>query len=149
VHRALELVLSGSIASVDTAVEVAAQAVELTEHRADAVADVQRALAALHTHGVVANPTVAVALEYPLATAWSDGKLMTGFIDLLALGADAAMVIDFKTDAAPSGGLPAAYERYARQLRLYGEMLRTAGVVGRRQLRLGLLLTATGELHWV
>ncbi|HXQ23632.1 MAG TPA: UvrD-helicase domain-containing protein [Candidatus Acidoferrales bacterium] len=149
VHRALELVLSGSIGSVDSAVSVAAQASEFTEHLADAVEDVRRGLAALGQLGVVGNPAVAVALEYPLATAWHGGKLLTGFIDLLAVGADTAMVIDFKTDAAAPGGLPAAHARYARQLRLYGEMLRTAGLVGDRQLRLGLLLTATGKLHWL
>jgi ATP-dependent exoDNAse (exonuclease V) beta subunit len=131
------------------AVSLAAQEVGSTEHLTEAEADVQRALEALRRFGLAGNPAVTLMTEYPLAMLWNDGKLLSGFIDLLALSDDTAMVIDFKTDTPVAGGLAAVYPKYAAQLRLYGDMLRTAGLVGARQLRLGLLLTATGKLRWL
>lgn len=148
VHRALELILAGSIDSASAAVSLASQEVGLSESLTEAQADVERALQALRRIGV-GNGGATVATEYPLAMPWTDGKLLTGFIDLLVLNADAAMVIDFKTDAPAGGPVAIAYPKYAAQLRLYGEMLRTAGMVGERELRLGLLLTASGEVHWL
>ena len=147
VHRALELAVSGAIHSVAGAVALAAQETGLTDHLADAEADVQRALATLHELQIHNHPAMHVCTEYPLAMRWRDGKLLNGVIDLLAVSADVAFVIDFKTDMPLSGTLVAAYPRYAAQLQLYGEMLRAAGVTGARRLRLGLLLTASGEFR--
>jgi ATP-dependent exoDNAse (exonuclease V) beta subunit len=149
VHRALELMLSQSGTAVPAAVEVAAQEMELTEHLAEARADVERALDALHQAGAVADPAMSVLTEYPLTMPHGNGQLLSGFIDLLLIDADSATVIDFKTDAPIRGALDKAYPRYAAQLRLYGELLRAAQLVGHRRLRLGLLLTASGELRWL
>jgi ATP-dependent exoDNAse (exonuclease V) beta subunit len=149
VHRALELILSNSAASLTQAVALAAQESGLTDHIAAARADVQRALEALRALGIGSNTALTVSTEYPLAMPWAGGKLLSGFIDLLVLDADTAMVIDFKTDAPVGGALSVAYPRYAAQLQLYGTMLRASGVVGTRELRLALLLTATGELRWM
>jgi ATP-dependent helicase/nuclease subunit A len=149
VHRSLELILTGSNSDVSLAVSLASQEVGLTEHLAEAEADTRRAIDALRRGAILDQPGGTLVTEYPLAMPWNGGKLMTGFIDLLVLNATQAMVIDFKTDASPSGPVFARYPKYATQLRLYGEMLRAAGVVGERELRLGLLLTAAGELHWL
>ena len=149
VHRSLELILSGAIDDLSRAVSLAAQEAGLTEHLAEVEADTRRAVDALRRGGMLDQAGATLLTEYPLAMAWNGGKLMTGYIDLLVLKATEAMVIDFKTDAPPSGSVFASYPQYATQLRLYGEMLRAAGIVGERQLRLGLLLTAAGELHWL
>jgi ATP-dependent helicase/nuclease subunit A len=149
VHRSLELILAGSNSDVSLAVSLASQEVGLTEHLAEAEADTRRAIDALRRGGILDQPGGTLVTEYPLAMSWNGGKLMTGFIDLLVLNATQATVIDFKTDAPPSGPVFASYPQYATQLRLYGEMVRAAGIVGERELRLGLLLTATGELHWL
>jgi ATP-dependent exoDNAse (exonuclease V) beta subunit len=149
VHRSLELIVSRSIDDVARAAALAAQEVGLTEHLAEAEADTRRALDGLRRVGILDQPGSTLVTEYPLAMAWDGGKLMTGYIDLLVLSATQTMVIDFKTDAPPDGSVFARYPKYATQLRLYGELLRAAGIVGERELRLGLLLTASGELHWL
>jgi hypothetical protein len=41
------------------------------------------------------------------------------------------------------------YPEYARQARTYGRLLTSAGVVGTRRLRCGLLFTAEGAVRWV
>lgn len=56
---------------------------------------------------------------------------------------------DYPPDAPRPGSLAAAFPEYAAQLRLYGDLLRAAGVVGDRELQLGVLLTASGELRWL
>jgi ATP-dependent helicase/nuclease subunit A len=149
VHRALELMLAACLDSVAAAVALAAQESGLTEHHAEAEADVHRGLEALRRIGVGSDQALAVATEYPLSAAGAGGTLVTGFIDVLVVRPDTLAIIDFKTDAPVPGYLPAAYPRYAAQLRLYGEMLRSAGVAGGREMRLGLLLTASGELRWL
>jgi ATP-dependent exoDNAse (exonuclease V) beta subunit len=154
VHRALELLVARCVDQVETAVSLAAQEASLTEaslseHRADAEADVRRALDTLRHLGVLGNAAVSVASEYPLAMQWGDGQLLSGYLDLVAIGAEQVTVIDYKTDAPRRGALRTAYPEYAAQLRLYGELLRAAGVVGARALKLGVLLTASGELRWL
>ena len=149
VHRALELLLSGEAGSAAIAVSLASQEAGSTEHAAAAEADVQRAVDALRQATVIGDGGVAIATEYPLAMGTRDGKLLTGFIDLLAVSATEVVVLDFKTDAPVAGVLARAYPRYAAQLRLYAELLHAAGVLEGRALRLGVLLTASGELRWL
>ena len=67
----------------------------------------------------------------------------------MVIAADTAMIIDFKTDSPVAGPLAVTYPRYAAQLQLYASMLRNSGTVGARTLRLGVLLTATGEIRWL
>ena len=148
VHRGIEFWLTGSTDTLAAATALAADAAGLTEHRAQAHADVERAVEALRQFGVTrTGPTVAT--EYPLAATWQGGKLLTGFVDLLVLTRETILILDFKTDAPVDGPLSGAYPHYAEQLRLYGELLRTTGVVGSLPLRLGLLLTASGEVRWL
>ena len=149
VHRALELVLADGTLTPALAVARAAQETGLTDHRDDAAADVHRALACLAQQGWLGTPGVTLATEYPLAMAWQDGKLLSGFIDLLAFTAEALLVIDFKTDVPLPGALAVAHPRYAAQLHLYGELLRRSRVAGDRRLRCGLLFTVSGELRWL
>jgi ATP-dependent exoDNAse (exonuclease V) beta subunit len=149
VHRALELLVAQCVDEVEVAVSLAAQEASLTAHRAEAVADVRRGLETLRHLGVLGNAAVGVASEYPLAMPWNDGQLLSGSLDLVAVASDRVTVIDYKTDAPRPGRLHTAYPEYARQLRLYGDLLRAAGVVGARTLQLGVLLTASGEVRWL
>ena len=86
--------------------------------------------------------------EYPLYDV-QPGKLLSGFIDLLAVSDSEVLVIDFKSDQPRDGEVAIAYPTYAAQLRLYGQALIRSGRLGARALRLGVLLTATGELRWL
>jgi ATP-dependent exoDNAse (exonuclease V) beta subunit len=79
----------------------------------------------------------------------ADGVLLSGFVDLLAADDTTMTAIDFKTDVAPQAAAARVYPEYAAQLRLYGEMLRASGMVGTRELRLGLLFTESGRIDWV
>jgi len=148
VHRALELLLSGSCADTATAVALAIQEIGLTDHLVEARADVLRATEALRQLSV-GSEGARLSTEHPLAIAWKDGKLLTGFVDLMLVTDEAVRVIDFKTDAPVPGPVRTAFPKYAAQLGLYGEMLQAAGVVGRRELQLGVLLTASGEMRWL
>jgi ATP-dependent exoDNAse (exonuclease V) beta subunit len=150
VHRALELTLSAAPSLTPAAaVAVAAQEVRLDDRRTDAVDDVARALVALRAAGIVGQPTVELVTEYPVVIAQPDGSLMSGVIDLLARDARTVWVIDFKTDLPRVGSLRTAQAAYVRQLQAYQTMLEAAGVVGGREVRSGLLFTATGTLHWL
>ena len=149
VHRAIELLLSGASNTAAAAVTLAAQEAKLRDHLTEATADVERACSALAAIGLGHNPDLTVCTEYPVAMLREQGVLLSGFVDLLLSDASTVTVIDFKTDRPLDGDLVVAYPRYTRQLRLYGEMLRVAQIVGARQLRLGVLLTATGELRWL
>jgi len=148
VHRALELVLTQPGRDVDSARALAIAESGLAEDLAEAQADVARALETLRQNLSLGSPDIDLACEYPIVQAASEGRLLTGFVDLLIRDADTLTVIDLKTDAVIPGPLEVAYPEYARQLGLYAEMLRAAGVVGERRLRCGLLFTATGELRW-
>ncbi len=147
VHRALQLLVSQCMTDTAAAVSLAAQEIGIADRLPEAEADVRRALHALAQLGIEAGDIVHT--EYPLAVLHNGSKLMSGFVDLLVIRPEAALVIDFKTDTALPGALAAVYPQYAAQLRLYGEMLRTAGVLASRTLHLGLLLTASGELRWL
>lgn len=149
VHRALELLAVGDAADAQGAVAIAMREVGANERADAAVEDVGRARSALVEAGIDAARGADIATEYPVCTLTADGQLLSGFIDLLAVDADAVTAIDFKTDIAPKAAAARVYPEYAAQLRLYGEMLRQAGVVGQRQLRLGLLFSETGAIHWI
>ncbi|MBI1815817.1 MAG: UvrD-helicase domain-containing protein [Deltaproteobacteria bacterium] len=148
VHRALELLLSGAQPSPHEAVSLAARENNFDEHAAEALADVERALAALDSADVTADNGWQLCCEYPVYDV-QPGTLLSGFIDLLAVSANEVLVIDFKSDQPRDGDVASAYPAYAAQLRLYGEALEHSGRIGKRKVRLALLLTATGELRWL
>ncbi len=147
VHHAIGLALSG--ASPRDAVEHAAKHTGLAEHLDEACADVDRALAALKAENLLRPLGSELQIEYPVAGAWNDGVLLSGYIDLVAAPDGRLDVVDFKTDAPPDCPVEEAYPEYANQVRTYGRLLCAAEVTGNRSLRCGLLFTADGLLRWL
>ncbi|HYD50811.1 MAG TPA: UvrD-helicase domain-containing protein, partial [Terriglobales bacterium] len=148
VHLALQIALTRLDIDPADAVSLAAASAGLQDNLEEAQADVNRALASLLELGV-ARGAATIAVEYPVVALWPDGKLVTGLLDLLVLEAERATVIDFKTDPPPPGKIEWSYRAYAEQLRLYGELLRAAGLLQGRELRQGLLFTADGVVRWL
>ncbi len=147
VHRALELALGGGQTPARNAVENAAAGAGVRERIGEAIEDVERTLAALRDNGI-SQPGWQLLCEYPICHV-QPGQLLNGFIDLLAVSGNEVAVIDFKSDQPREGEVASAYPDYAEQLRLYGAALEHSGRMEGRTLRLGLLLTATGELRWL
>lgn len=135
VHRAIGLVLIRGL-SAHHAVEAAARIVALAEHFDEAIADVERAIAALRTAGLLGGNR-AIRLEYPVATV-RDGQLVTGYADFVSAASDETVVVDFKSDHASS--VADINPAYMRQLAIYAEVVRAR--------RSALLFTATGLLAW-
>jgi len=151
VHRALGLVLERGLAA-PAAVERAAREMGRSEHLDEAVNDVERALAALRSDGVVNG---SYRLEYPVAiderAADGDGLLVVGSIDLISVDGDRLDIIDFKTDRAPGEGERAegTHPAYVAQVSAYARMLDRTGVSSGKRVRRGLLFTETGAIHWL
>jgi ATP-dependent helicase/nuclease subunit A len=149
VHNAIGLALKSSETNAQEAVRRAAKLYGLTEHLDEAVADVTRGLEALRSAGLTLPLGPNLQLEYPIAGSLSDGDLLTGYIDLVAVTDNGVDVIDFKTDSPPPGQVEQTYPEYAGQVRIYGKLLEAAGVLKGRHFRCGLLFTANGAIHWV
>ena len=139
VHRAIGVVLKHRVAAAE-AVARAARVTGLDGLAAEAAADVERAIATLEREGM--GRGTGTKTEYPVAAA-AEGKLIVGYIDLIAMKDDVATIVDFKTDAAPRGDALSTYPEYARQVKAYGRM------VGMANTRCALLFTETGEMCWV
>jgi ATP-dependent helicase/nuclease subunit A len=121
----------------------------LTEHLAEVAEDVERAIAALAREGIAGPTGPSLQLEYPVAGAWDGGRLLSGFVDLVAVRGDRLDIIDFKTDAPPASvAVEQAYPEYAEQVRLYARLLENAGL-GAMSVRCGLLFTGDGAIRWV
>ena len=73
-------------------------------------------------------PGAAPPLEYPIHGAWSDGQLASGYIDLVSVDGRID-IIDFKTDTPSTGPVEKTYPKYAAQVRTYGSLLKTAGIL--------------------
>lgn len=146
VHRAIGIALASGGLSGRVAVARAAGRAGVGAQPTEAADDVDRACAALRAEGLLRPPGPTLRLEYPIAGALDPAELIHGFIDLIAVDAESVVVLDFKTDAPPLGGVD---RRYARQIRAYAELVRAAGLVGDRRLRYGLLYTADGRIRWL
>jgi len=109
---------------------------------------VERGLQALAREGLRAVPGDALRLEYPVALG-RDGKLLVGYVDLLAARDGGLVVIDFKTDAAPAGEVARSHPDYVEQLRAYAAILVELGLAPEGKVRCGLLFTADGGVRWV
>ena len=145
VHAALSAILRGSQTDVEKVVSACAAGRGLEKHMDEAVKDVGRALDALKRMGLLAGEVVCYP-EYPVVMPDGQGRLVTGYIDLVAWASDCVWIIDFKTDPAPEGPLELAYPDYVKQIGLYKELLgRTAGI--KKPIRAGLLFSATGRLE--
>ncbi len=149
VHHAIGLVLRSGTLAAEEAVRRAAERHGLKEHLDEAAADVRRAMETLRAEGLARAPGADLQIEYPIAGAWEDGLLMSGYIDLVAIADGRVDVIDFKTDVSPEEPVDRTYPEYAAQVRAYGRLLEAAGVVGSRRVRCGLLFTADGRIRWV
>jgi ATP-dependent exoDNAse (exonuclease V) beta subunit len=149
VHRAIGLVLHNAKLNATEAVRLAAQAAGLQVHLEDAVADVERALAALRSEGLLRALGPDLQIEYPIAGPMNGGLLASGYIDLVGASENRLDLIDFKTDAPPQGPVAQFYPGYVAQVRAYAQLLAIADATSQRSLRHGLLFTADGSIHWV
>jgi ATP-dependent helicase/nuclease subunit A len=116
--RAVHAVLQ----TVDLATGAGLDATARAQALAEGVADREREVHNLAA-SVLASPIVRTAVsagwdrwrEVPVA-AEVDGILLEGFVDLLLRTPDGLIVVDYKTDRAPTGAqLDTAVERYSRQ----------------------------------
>ncbi len=144
VHVAIGLALQAGQLAQD-AVRSAATRTALTAYMPQAIEDVVRALAALHSLGVSTHEGV-YRLEYPVAGLVPGGDLVAGYVDLVAALAEGIIVLDFKTDAPPASEdqIPQAY---LDQVRGYADVLE--GALGTGPIRAGLLFTADGAVRWL
>jgi ATP-dependent exoDNAse (exonuclease V) beta subunit len=74
---------------------------------------------------------------------------MTGYIDLVAFTGDDGVIVDFKTDRAPSEPARDSHPGYVAQVEAYARMLAAAETVSAEKIRRGLLWTETGKLEWL
>jgi ATP-dependent exoDNAse (exonuclease V) beta subunit len=149
VHRAIGLALADAALAPGAAVARAAGETGLREHLEDAAADVRRALDALEAEGLRSAPGPALRLEYPVAHA-AGGKLLTGYVDLLAVRDGRPVVLDFKTDAPPlDEPVETSHASYVEQVRSYARILEALAVAPPGTVRCGLLFTAEGRVRWI
>ncbi|MEW6269200.1 MAG: 3'-5' exonuclease, partial [Thermodesulfobacteriota bacterium] len=146
VHRAIARAVRDPRRAVGDIVREIAPLTGLDEHLGDAVRDVERAVAALRAASLLEDGVVR-RFEYPVAAA-RDGRLLVGYVDFLADDGACLHVVDFKTDAPPrdAADVPA---KYARQVMEYASLLRDAGLANGRQVRAGLLFTASDSIVWL
>jgi ATP-dependent helicase/nuclease subunit A len=143
VHAALSTILRGSQAQIVKVVRACAARCDLKNHLDEAIRDVRRALDTLRKMGLLAD-NVTRYPEYPVVMPDGRGRLITGYIDLVADTPDRIWVIDFKTDAPPEGPLEAAYPDYMKQIDLYRELM-TKTLNIKKPIRAGLLFSASGK----
>lgn len=148
VHLAIGFALRDRSLAPAAAVERARATTGLLERVTEAAEDVARALGALDQAGLRRDPGPDLQLEYPVAQA-RDGRLLVGYVDLLAAGPAGLAVIDFKTDAPPAGDLARSHPAYVEQVRSYARILEELGVAQPGAVRTGLLFTAEREIRWV
>ena len=140
VHAALDAFARGT--EQEQAISLACSAHGVDPGLLDAVrADVGRAIGRLRTEGWL-DAGVRLAPEHPIAGEGPRGELLEGAIDLLVVREEEVVAVDYKTDTSSALVVPA----HGAQLRLYAQLLRGAGVLGDRRLRLAILFTASGEL---
>ncbi|MGB7294595.1 MAG: 3'-5' exonuclease, partial [Candidatus Aminicenantales bacterium] len=144
VHAALSAILRGGTATIEKVVRACAARSGLENHSDDAVKDVRRAIDTLKKMGLLAGDVARFA-EYPVVASDDQGRLITGYIDLVASAPDCTWIIDFKTDPVPEGPLELSYPDYLRQIGLYKDLLgKTTGI--KAPIRAGLLFSADGRL---
>ncbi|MFY3743277.1 UvrD-helicase domain-containing protein [Anaeromyxobacter sp. Red801] len=148
VHHAIGIALAAPGAPVAEAVARAARELAVAVDLRAAADDVERALSALEAAGLRRAPGPELQLEYPVAIA-REGKLLVGYVDLLAAADGRLDVIDFKTDRPPEGDVTATHPDYVAQVRTYGQLLAELGLAAGRTVRCGLLFTADGGIRWV
>jgi len=146
VHRAIELCFASKAVTAAAAVAQAAREHDLSDHLHEVEQDVGRVLDALEQEGITPPMNSRLRLEYPIA-GQQDGRLLLGTIDLVAAERDELIVIDFKTDAPPTGAVESALPGYVEQLRTYARLLTES--TGTTAVRTGLLFSADGNIRWI
>jgi ATP-dependent helicase/nuclease subunit A len=141
VHMAIGIALRTEAPAGD-AVRTASMQTGLCEHLADAADDVARAMATLGALGIGPN---AFELEYPISALTADGRLVSGYIDLLAMTEHETLLVDFKTDTPPASG-ESPTPKYVEQVTGYADVVSRALSV---RVRAGLLYTADGAVRWL
>jgi ATP-dependent exoDNAse (exonuclease V) beta subunit len=149
VHLAIGLLLRDGGLTAQEAVRREAERIGLQGHLDEAAGDVMRAVETLRTENLAGPIGAHLQLEYPIASAWDDGRLMGGYIDLVGAAEELLRIVDFKTDTPPPGPVERSYPAYAEQVRTYGRLLAASGVLGDRKLNCGLLFTADGTIRWI
>ena len=145
VHAALSSILRGSQSEIGKVVSACAARTSLKAHLDEAAKDVRRALDTLKKMGLLAEEVTRYA-EYPVVMPDGQGRLITGYIDLVVCARDSVWIIDFKTDPPPEEPLELAYPDYVKQIALYKELLGKATDI-KAPTRAGLLFSATGRLE--
>jgi ATP-dependent helicase/nuclease subunit A len=145
VHAALSAILRGSPAEIEKVVNACAARSGLENHIDEAIMDVRRTLETLKKMGLSAD-SFARYPEYPVVMPDDHGRLITGYIDLVAYTSDCIWIIDFKTDPPSVGPLKVAYPDYIKQISLYKELLSNTVKLD-KPIRAGLLFSATGRLE--
>jgi ATP-dependent helicase/nuclease subunit A len=145
VHAALSAILRGSGAEIEKVVRACAAGRGLLKNLDEAVRDVRRALETLRSIGLLDRNVVRFP-EYPVVRPDGQGRLITGYIDLVAWAPDCVWIVDFKTDPAPEGPIELAYPDYVRQIGLYKDLLAKT-VAAKASIRTGLLFSATGKME--
>ncbi|HEU4382133.1 MAG TPA: UvrD-helicase domain-containing protein [Anaeromyxobacteraceae bacterium] len=148
VHMAIGLSLRDPSLDPAAAVARAAAAVGLGHRHAEAAEDVARALAALEKAGLRRPPGPELRLEYPVALA-REGRLLAGYLDLVAAEGGSLAVVDFKTDAPPAGDVAETHPAYVEQVRTYARMLEELELAPPGTVRAGLLFTGEEAIRWV
>ena len=150
VHGALARLVEGRAKSAKEAVEASAAEFGLDESRIPAaVEDAERAVACLREQNLWPAEDVTVRVEYPVAGPIEDGKLLSGYIDLVAVRADGLHVIDFKTDTPPSGNVENTHPEYVAQVQLYARLLRQVPTLEALAVHGALLFTGDGGMRSV
>lgn len=149
VHRTIGLVMRDPIRPVDQLVKEVASRTGLSDHLEEAERDVVRAIEALRAEKLLRQPGTSLRLEYPVVGLSDEGKMLVGYVDLVSVAEDRLDVIDFKTDAPPAGDPGQTHPQYVEQVRIYGRLLKSAGLCDTGSLRCGLLFTAEGRVRWV
>jgi ATP-dependent exoDNAse (exonuclease V) beta subunit len=124
VHAVLQSVDLATGDGLDEAVQAQALAEGVSEH-----ADLIRQLvkAALDSNLVQRAATREHWRETYVGTSRADGTILEGYVDLIFREDDGTLVIvDYKTDAVPSGGLASRVTYYTPQIAAYIECLRSA-----------------------
>ncbi len=149
VHRAIGLAVRDPVRPVDQLVRAVASRTGLLDHLEEAARDVVRAIEALRAEKLLRQPGPSLRLEYPVVGMSDAGKMLVGYVDLVSVAEDRLEVIDFKTDSPPAGDPRQTHAEYVEQVRIYGRLLKAAGLGKTSSLRCGLLFTAEGKVRWV
>ena len=153
VHRAIERVVRSRAPDASTAVAHAARVTELDHHIDEAVADVERAVAALRAERWLEDPRVVFRVRrYPIAGSLAPEALLAGYIDLFGThaGRDRRRRLQDGPGAVRRRGGP-AYPSYAEQVATYARLLACRPLASTKAdaPRAALLFTHDGTLRWV